>query len=572
MQNLIGKYVFNFLIVSIIIGMMSQCASSDKSVDGQTVLIAILAKDKAHYLPRYLNSIENLDYNKKLITIYINTNNNTDNTKEILEEWAKSNKNKYKDIIFDAHTVKDLPSTRPHEWTLTRFKTLGAIRYKSLIKTKECNCDYYFVIDVDNFVIPSTLKDLVDKQKPIIAPMLKAIPVPGNPYTTFFADVTDRGYFQYHPDFDLIQQRIKVGTFKVPLVHCTYLVDANYIDKLYYLDGDDDYEFVVFARSARKNNVDMYICNEKHYGTLIHVYQDQTLKEEIEEYKRINPNLFVDGFIDKTQQISSLFKDKAIQDSDLTVYQGNIDTILASTTDTGYMEKFQTEQYDILNIPTVGSFYIDRQSDIIKDVLRKGQEWEPNTKQIIEYSAVPNSIAVDIGAHIGTHSLTMSKCVGPEGKVFSFEPQRKIFREFVMNMKLNKIKNVTAIRCALGALPGTIEMEATVVGNEGGTGIGTGGDKAPMFTLDQFNLDNVSFIKIDVENTEEHVLTGAMGTIMRNRPIILLEILGNNNQPVPDREKRVSEIVQRLIKMNYNVEYFHLCDYLATPVEIRIKK
>ena len=35
--------------------------------------------------------------------------------------------------------------------------------------------------------------------------------------------------------------------------------------------------------------------------------------------------------------------------------------------------------------------------------------------------------AIDIGAHKGAYTYWMSKYVGNEGRVFSFEPQREIY-------------------------------------------------------------------------------------------------------------------------------------------------
>jgi FkbM family methyltransferase len=46
-----------------------------------------------------------------------------------------------------------------------------------------------------------------------------------------------------------------------------------------------------------------------------------------------------------------------------------------------------------------------------------------------------------------------------------------------------------------------------------------------MRTLDEFGLTGVRFIKVDVEGSERAVLDGARGTIARDRPIILLELL-----------------------------------------------
>src|SRR3989304_6473603 len=113
-----------------------------------------------------------------MITIYINTNNNSDKTEDILKMWIQEYENKYMKIDFENHNIKELnnTNTKPHDWNAVRFKRLGEIRNKSLQKTIEHNCDYYFVIDCDNFIIPETLEDLITENKEIIAPMLRAMP------------------------------------------------------------------------------------------------------------------------------------------------------------------------------------------------------------------------------------------------------------------------------------------------------------------------------------------------------------------------------------------------------------
>lgn len=272
------KFFVLFLFICLV-GIQRPSFCEDK-----TVLIAILARNKAHTLPRYLKCIESLNYNKKLISIYINTNNNTDNTLKILEEWVIANKDSYKAIIFDQHNDEKAGSTKPHEWNADRFKALATIRNKSLQQAKEQKCDYYFVADCDNFFIPSTLKDLVSKDKPIISPILRSIPEQNDLYTNYFYSCSDNGYYKDHPMHLIIHSRSLKGTFKVDLVHCAYLINTAYIDKLNYIDGTDDYEFIIFSRNARKNQVDQYICNEKEYGTQLHFYQELTLEEERDKF------------------------------------------------------------------------------------------------------------------------------------------------------------------------------------------------------------------------------------------------------------------------------------------------
>ena len=260
--------------------------SQEKGDEGKTVLLAILAKDKAHVLKRYLNCIDNLDYNKKLITVYVNTNNNQDETATMLAAWVKENRGKYNKIIFKNYQLENIEQRNPHDWTPARFKVLAQIREASLKKAKQYKCDYYFVVDCDNFIEPCTLKDMIAKNKPIIAPMLKPIPVPGDVYSNFFWDITENGYYKKaDPYFDFLDRKF-TGTVKVPVVHCTYLIDAKVIDKLGYIDGSPDYEFVIFSRIARKSGIDQYICNEKYYGCLVHCCDDLTLKEEVEIVRR----------------------------------------------------------------------------------------------------------------------------------------------------------------------------------------------------------------------------------------------------------------------------------------------
>lgn len=261
----------------------------------KTVLLAILARNKAHVLPAYLTCIDNLTYDKKAITVYINSNNNQDGTGEILQSWAEARKEDYRNILIDFHNVEDLGADKPHEWTAQRFKILAKIRNKSMHMAKEHGCDFYFVVDCDNFIIPCTLSDLVKKDKPIIAPMLRSIPEPNDPFSNYFCAVDENGYYRDHPTYMKILERKIKGTYKVPVVHCTYLIKAQYIDKLNYIDNTNDYEFVIFSRIARQKGVGQYICNEKEYGTMIHFYSGYTLEEEAARVAKI-PSLLPEHY------------------------------------------------------------------------------------------------------------------------------------------------------------------------------------------------------------------------------------------------------------------------------------
>src|SRR5436190_6684482 len=56
----------------------------------------------------------------------------------------------------------------------------------------------------------------------------------------------------------------------------------------------------------------------------------------------------------------------------------------------------------------------------------------------------------DVGANRGMFSMFFSKHVGPEGRVYSFEPEARIFRDLEANIRLNEAANTSPMRIALG--------------------------------------------------------------------------------------------------------------------------
>lgn len=238
-----------------------------------------------------------------------------------------------------------------------------------------------------------------------------------------------------------------------------------------------------------------------------------------------------------------------------------------------FVEAFPYEDYDLVYIPGQGAFYVDRIDDLIKNFLRMGRVWEPYMLDLMQLYVKPGTVALDIGSHIGTHTVKLSRLVGEKGRVFAFEPQRKIYRELRKNLEINQCSNVTALHCALGNKKGITQMSAPSSGNEAGTPIGSGGNEIEMFTLDSFKFKNLSFIKMDVEGFEQKVLAGAKKTIMKNRPVIVLEIQGGFDYDTapPHVQREVLKTIHILEKMQYQVGKIELHDYLAVPVEQILK-
>ena len=234
--------------------------------DPPRVMVAILAKQKEAALPLYLECIEALDYPKSAIDLYIRTNNNTDKTEKILREWVARVGHLYRAVEFDASDVADrVEQYGEHEWNATRFSVLGKIRSESMRRAPELGCDFYFVADVDNFLRPATLRELVALDLPIAAPLLRAID-PRTFYSNYHAEIDAAGYYRNCDQYHWILNRHVRGVIEIPVVHCTYLVRADVIPDLGYEDASGRHEYVVFSDSARKAGIPQYLDNRQVYG------------------------------------------------------------------------------------------------------------------------------------------------------------------------------------------------------------------------------------------------------------------------------------------------------------------
>ena len=230
------------------------------------VLISILAKQKEPFLPLYLDCIEALDYPKQSIVLYIRTNNNKDNTETILREWVDKVGHNYAAVELDCRDV-DAPvqDFGVHEWNAMRFKVLAEIRNASLKKTAEHNCDFYFVSDVDNFIRPETLRELVSLNLPVVSPFLRSL-AKERFYSNYHSEIDANGYYVDSDQYFWILNRWARGIFEVPVVHCTYLVRADGIPELKSEDGSQRHEYVIVSDEARKAGIPQNVDNRQVYG------------------------------------------------------------------------------------------------------------------------------------------------------------------------------------------------------------------------------------------------------------------------------------------------------------------
>jgi len=234
----------------------------------EQVTVAILAKDKAHVLPLYLSLIEKQTYPSEKIKLYIRTNNNRDHTAELLGEWAEKVKDKYSEIYYDSSDVPEpVQDYTPHEWNGMRLKVLGHLRQDSVKWAREKGT-HYFVVDCDNFIVPETLQTLLNTGLPVIGPLLHNADDPRSMYSNYHHVTDQNGYFKSSKQYyDIYYQAVK-GLIQVDVIHCTYLIRNEYLDRACYDDGSGRFEYVIFSDTLRKAGIPQYIDNRRLYGKL----------------------------------------------------------------------------------------------------------------------------------------------------------------------------------------------------------------------------------------------------------------------------------------------------------------
>lgn len=150
--------------------------------------------------------------------------------------------------------------------------------------------------------------------------------------------------------------------------------------------------------------------------------------------------------------------------------------------------------------------------------------YEREQTRLFQQCIAPGSVLLDVGACVGYYTLLGAKLVGPNGKVFAFEPSQRNSAFLRRHVEQNGSRNVSVFTCALG-------NENTTVSFGAGTGTGTArvtayGDAR----VSQRRLDDIAreesmlptHIKIDVEGHELDVLLGGEMTIRKYKPTLFL--------------------------------------------------
>jgi hypothetical protein len=174
--------------------------------------------------------------------------------------------------------------------------------------TREKRADYYFTCDVDNYIMPNTLTNLVKENVPIIAPMLKyaddhmeleEMPPGYWNYTlcgtysnftnivNFAGDIFNVKTIEEYPDgYINILNQLYPGLYPVELIHQVYLIRRDVVNSISYQTGFPwAYDYINLAGLFRTIKIPQLLDNREVYGYFTLTENQDACRRYMDELK-----------------------------------------------------------------------------------------------------------------------------------------------------------------------------------------------------------------------------------------------------------------------------------------------
>lgn len=166
-----------------------------------------------------------------------------------------------------------------------------------------------------------------------------------------------------------------------------------------------------------------------------------------------------------------------------------------------------------------------------------------------------NGIVIDAGANMGVFSV-FAAATHPNATIYAFEPASATFEILKENTKY--YSNIKVFNSGLGE---KVKIASLVITNNSGQNyIGNKGVPVNIETIDGLNLP-VSFIKMDTEGYEANILKGAMETIKKYKPVIVMSAYHKIND-----ETKLPALLNSIAAYNCELRHDFEEDFICKPI------
>jgi FkbM family methyltransferase len=220
--------------------------------------------------------------------------------------------------------------------------------------------------------------------------------------------------------------------------------------------------------------------------------------------------------------------------------------------------------------------------DMISDHFNLYGQWAETEIDLCRWLLNPDSVVVEAGANIGTHTVALAKICNI-GKIIALEPQSKLFGILAGNVAINNCDNVELYHAALSEADKVIEIQTGNYDhpfNYGSFSIDKGFaterpypgyiryERAKTRSIDsivdELSLNRLDLLKIDVEGHEEIVIRGGCNAIDQFGPDLIVEAV---------HKEQTQHLTESLIERGYDA-YWVACprflptNYNCTPIMV----
>jgi FkbM family methyltransferase len=161
------------------------------------------------------------------------------------------------------------------------------------------------------------------------------------------------------------------------------------------------------------------------------------------------------------------------------------------------------------------------ETDHIGRIISRGSWYERDLLDDAARRVTGPGTAVDVGAHIGNHTLWFAIAMGLY--VVALEPNPVSYSQLAMNVADNHV-DARLIAAAAGRAEAWASVQPpAIAGNSGTASVTVEGGPVPVFALDELQLTDVRLLKVDVEGAAVDVLAGAARLLAEQSPVVYAE-------------------------------------------------
>jgi FkbM family methyltransferase len=156
---------------------------------------------------------------------------------------------------------------------------------------------------------------------------------------------------------------------------------------------------------------------------------------------------------------------------------------------------------------------------------------EPREQALLDSNLKIGGVFYDIGANIGFYATLAGRLVGPDGRVYAFEPHPQTAQRCRENASRNGFQHVEIVQAAVSSFDGSSPLflgEGSTENNISHEVADRIGPSVTVITVDEWRLNKnarlPTLVLIDAEGQEIEVLKGMRSTIVAAKPVLMIEV------------------------------------------------